>query len=85
MQRSPSSTRGTRLRDVFVWVNLGAPGVLVVGAYGALLEWKPAAYLLLAAVTVLVVANLGVGVVAYRGVMSRPWPAVRPLADDDDW
>ena len=68
-----------------MWVNLVTPGVLVVGAYGALLDWEPAAYLLLAALSVLVLANLGVGVLAYRGVMNRPWPAVRPLGDDDDW
>jgi hypothetical protein len=85
MERSPGSKPGTRLRAVFVWVNLVTPGALVVAAYGALLEWKPAAYMLVAALTVLVLANLGVGVLAYRGVMSRPWPAVRPLGDDDDW
>jgi hypothetical protein len=79
------STSATRLRNVFSWLNLAMPGVLALGAFGALLEWKPAAYLILAAVTVLVVANLGVGVLSYRATMSRPWPAVRPLDDDDDW
>jgi hypothetical protein len=79
------STPPTRLREVFAWVNLVMPGVLIVGAYGALLEWKPAAYLLVAAVTVTFVANLCIGVLAYRATMNRPWPAVRPLTDEDDW
>jgi hypothetical protein len=83
MQR-PLSPPGDRLREAFSWVNLLTPGVLVVGAYGALLEWRPAAYVLLAALTVLVLANLAVGVLAYRATMNRPWPRVRPL-DGDDW
>jgi hypothetical protein len=85
MERPLSTTRGTRLRDVFAWVNLVTPGVLGVGTFGAILEWKPAAYLLVAALSVLVFANLGVGVLAYRAAMNRPWPAVRALGDDDDW
>jgi hypothetical protein len=70
---------------VFSWVNFVTPGLLLVGAYGAVLEWKPGAYLMLAALTISVVANLAVGILAYRAVMNRPWPKVRPLTDDDDW
>jgi hypothetical protein len=86
MERSQlGTTPQPRLREVFASINLVTPGLLVVGAYGALLEWRPAAYLLLAAVTVLVFANLAVGVLAYRSAMNRPWPPIRPLRDEDDW
>jgi hypothetical protein len=73
------------LRRVFSSVNLLTSGLLLLGAYGAVLDWRPSAYLLVATLTVSVVANLTVGVLAYRATMNRPWPQVRPLPDDDDW
>jgi hypothetical protein len=81
----PSSETTPVLRQVFSWVNLLTPGLLLVGAYGAVLEWKPGAYLMIAAVTLSVVANLAVGILAFRATMNRPWPQVRRLTDDDDW
>jgi hypothetical protein len=85
MRGPPPPGTTPALRQVFSWVNLLTPGVLLVGAYGALLEWRPGAYLLIAALTLSVAANLAVGVLAYRRTMSRPWPRVQPLTDDDDW
>jgi hypothetical protein len=81
----PSNDSAPVLRQVFSWVNLVTPGLLLVGAYGAVFEWRPGAYLMVAALTFSVVANLAVGVLAYRATMNRPWPKVRPLTDDDDW
>jgi hypothetical protein len=28
---------------------------------------------------------LAIGAWSYRRVMSRPWPKVPPIEDDDDW
>jgi hypothetical protein len=85
MSTSPLSGTTPVLRHVFSWVNLLTQGVLLVGAAGAVLEWRAGAYLMLAALTLSVVANLVVGALAYRKTMHRPWPDVRPLRDDDDW
>jgi hypothetical protein len=34
---------------------------------------------------VLVVSQVWIALSHYRRVMARPWPAVAPLDDDDDW
>ena len=47
--------------------------------------WRPAAFVIVAAFTMLLAVHLLVGAVAYRRVMNRPWPRVRPLDDDDEW
>jgi len=56
---------------------------IVAGACGALADWRPGAYLIAAGLTGLVVAHATIALVEYRRVMSRAWPAVPPLADDD--
>jgi hypothetical protein len=58
--------------------------LLIVGAYGAALGWRPGAYLLLTAVFGLLAGHLLAGLIEYRRIMRRPWPQVPPLTDDDD-
>ncbi len=58
-------------------------GVLV-GVLAAVGDRRVGAWLLLAAVTGLVLTHLAISFVAYRRVMRRAWPQVRPLDDWDD-
>jgi hypothetical protein len=53
---------------------------------GALLApfWTPGIFVTLAAAVMLFGTRLIAGIVGYRQVMSRPWPQVPPLEDDDD-
>jgi hypothetical protein len=59
--------------------------MLIAGAYAAALGHRFGAVLLLAAVLGEIATHLVMGVSEYRRVMSRPWPAVETLGDDDDW
>jgi hypothetical protein len=59
--------------------------LMVVGAVSALAGWFPGIYLVLAGFGGHLAGHLLVGVAGYRDVMSRPWPQVSPLDDDDDW
>ncbi len=58
--------------------------VLLVGVLAAVGDRRVGAWLLLAAVTGLVLTHLAISFVAYRRVMRRAWPQVRPLDDWDD-
>ena len=59
-------------------------GLTVVGAWAAVVsEWRAGAFVVVGAVVAGIGARVVRGVVSYRRVMSRPWPAVRPLPDDD--
>ncbi len=58
--------------------------MMMVGFFTSALRWKPGAYLLIAAATGQITAHLVVGLTEYRRVMSRPWPKVRPVDDEDD-
>lgn len=51
---------------------------MVGGMYAALL-WRPSAYVMLVGLTGHLLIHLVQGVLAYRRVMARPWPKVRPL------
>ena len=42
-------------------------------------------HLLVSGLVILVVLDALAGVRSYREVMSRPWPTVAPLEDEDDW
>jgi hypothetical protein len=68
------------LRIAPVWLVL-----LVVGGYSAVFGWRPGGFLMLAGVCGMIGGHLVVGVVEYRRTMRRPWPAVSPLDDEDDW
>jgi hypothetical protein len=56
---------------------------LYVGLGSALLGWRPGAFIALGALSVQFLGYLVRGVISYRSVMSRPWPKVKPLSDDD--
>jgi hypothetical protein len=56
---------------------------LIVGTLGALAGERWGAYLLIANLVVQIGFHLIVGMQAYREVMTRPWPKVAPLYDDD--
>ena len=77
-----SATR-TSLDRLWSTGGLALQAVLLLGVLLAVADERAGAWLLLAAVTGLVALHLAISVVAYRRVMSRPWPAVAPL--DDDW
>jgi hypothetical protein len=55
-----------------------------VGGLAAIAGQRWGAYLLVANLVVQIGFHLIVGGRAYREVMTRPWPKVAPL-DDDDW
>ena len=54
------------------------------GGYSAVLGWHPGAYIAIGGMVCLIASHSLLGVIAYRRVMSRPWPKVAPLSDDDD-
>ncbi len=56
----------------------------IVGGLAALAGHRWGAYVLVANLVVQIGFHLIVGWWAYREVMTRPWPKVAPL-DDDDW
>jgi uncharacterized iron-regulated membrane protein len=58
--------------------------LLLVGAFGALVSWRPGAFLMVTGAVGLFVTHLFIGISVYREAMNRPWPSVRPLPDDDD-
>jgi hypothetical protein len=57
---------------------------LLVGLYGGGLGWRPAAWILLGALTLRIGSHLVIGTIAYRRTMRREWPAVEPVPFDDD-
>lgn len=62
-----------------LWLSVG-------GLYAALLGFRPGAYIALAGFTFTFLVHLVIGVIEYRRVMSRPWPQVAPIVEDEeDW
>ncbi|MBA2614693.1 MAG: hypothetical protein H0U90_02775 [Actinobacteria bacterium] len=58
--------------------------IAVVGAVvGVTADWQPGAILMIGGVAGALVAQLVVGIVAYRRAMRTPWPDVPPVVDDD--
>ena len=72
-------------RHLRIWrvVALLDSPVFVVGALAAVAGHRWDAYLLILNVVVQIGFHLVVGWWAYRDVMSRPWPKVAPLGEDD--
>jgi hypothetical protein len=58
---------------------------VLAGCLFALGNSRAGAWVAVTALVVGVPANLALSAVKYRRTMRRPWPAVQPLADDDDW
>ena len=66
-------------------VALLVPLVLLSGGvYSAMLGWRPGAFLAVAGLFLTFAWHLAVGLFSYRRTMTRPWPKVPPI-DDDDW
>jgi hypothetical protein len=57
--------------------------VIIAGAYSAILDWRPGAFLAIGGLTALIGSRCTLAIIEYRRVMSRPWPKVPPLRDDD--
>jgi hypothetical protein len=51
---------------------------------GLAFQSRRAAVIAIASFTVVLLMHLAAGVFEYRRTMRRPWPAVRPLTDDED-
>jgi hypothetical protein len=75
-----------RLLDLsWGWASLAFELALTFGAFLAVAAWRPAAVIMIGAFTLGVAAHVALAVVKYRRTMTRPWPKVQPLPDDDDW
>jgi len=62
------------------------PEVLLFGGlFAAVLGWRPGAFVAMAGACLIFAWHLAIGAWSYRRVMSRPWPKVSPIEDDDDW
>jgi hypothetical protein len=79
-------------QEVPLWARLASFGysLLILLSTGSVLvgfafESRAAGVVALVAFVATLTVHLVVSVVNYRQVMRRPWPAVEPLADDDDW
>lgn len=66
-------------------VYLALPIALAAGALLAVWGKQSGAILIVAAFSGLFIAHLAVAIAVYRRTMSREWPKVRPLEDDDAW
>lgn len=89
---------GSRETNSRLWPHLGrirdrelewAYGILLVvligGVFLAIVGERLGAYLMLIAFTAQLATDFAVAVKAYQLTMSRPWPQVAPIEDDDDW
>jgi hypothetical protein len=68
----------THARSAFALLTL-------IGALAAAADRRAGAWALVAGFVGTLAAQLVMGIAGYRRVMSRPWPDVRPLADEDEW
>lgn len=85
MTSASPSGEGVVLRLAFSWLNLLGTALLGIGGLGAVWEWKPGAYVMIAGLAIIVWGHVIVGVLGYLDVMSRPWPRVTPIDDEDEW
>jgi predicted benzoate:H+ symporter BenE len=67
-------------------VSFALVAAMYAGVLLALTGRRAGVWLVLGLVVAWFLLRLLIGVIAYRRVMRRPWPRVRPLDnDDDDW
>lgn len=59
--------------------------LIILGINMAVFASRLGVLLMLVGLTSRLLGHLIVGAIAYRKVMGRPWPSVRPLDDDEDW
>ena len=84
----PSSTTASRPRataaDRLYGLGMSAAILLLFfGIYSAFFGWRTGAYIAIGAALWIPVLNVGYAIVGYRRTMSRPWPKVPPIKDDD--
>ena len=72
-----------RLAALLAVAELVGVASMWIGVYLAL-AWRPGAYLLVWGLVTTIAVHLAQGFSRYSLVMSRPWPEVKPLEDDDD-
>jgi xanthine/uracil permease len=65
--------------------DLASTVLLMVGAFASVFVGLAGALVMLAGFAGSLAIHLVVGIVEYRRVMARPWPAVPALGDEDDW
>ena len=75
--------RERRLGIAWAAVLLTSLVLIIVGGYASAFGWRPGALLLIAALAIRTFANLTVGLTMYRATMTRPWPEVAPIDDDE--
>ncbi len=78
--RTPAET----LPAVWGLIDLLLKIALVAGAFFGLTGHRVGAWVMLGAVIGFLLSHLAIGLISYQRTMSRPWPKVRPLVDDDD-
>ncbi|MEO5576794.1 MAG: hypothetical protein ABIR67_01740 [Gaiellaceae bacterium] len=77
----PRSASG--LERVWSVSGIALQGLLLAGIYVAFVGWKPSAWIMIGTLSAIVTGHIALSIVAYRRTMSRPWPKVAPLQDDD--
>jgi hypothetical protein len=73
----------SRLQAAWKVTDAIATTLLLVGAAGAIADWRAGAWLMVAGVALAVGGHVVVGVLDYRATFRRPWPVVPPVVDDD--
>jgi uncharacterized membrane protein HdeD (DUF308 family) len=79
-----TDVRDKRLGQLWSWLDLAGTLVILAGLYAAAAAWRPAAWILVGAVAVIVGGHVTIAWVAYRRTMRRAWPRVAPIPFDDD-
>jgi hypothetical protein len=68
------------------WLSYLWTVLLFGGGFAAVLGSRPGVFVMLAGFFGFVAGHLAMGLTEYHRIMSRPWPEVSPLDDDeDDW
>ena len=65
-------------------VHLVSLGLVMAGMFTSVLGWGPGALLMVAGLVGTLLNDLWFAVLMYRDIMSRPWPKVASLDDEDD-
>jgi uncharacterized membrane protein HdeD (DUF308 family) len=72
------------LGQLWRWLNLAGTLAILVGLCAAAAAWRPAAWILVGAVAVIVGGHVTIAWFAYRRTMRRAWPRVAAIPFDDD-
>ena len=80
----PDLQATTALDRAFAYGDVASSALLIFGAFASLFTGMPGVLVMLAGFASSLTIHLVVGVLGYRRVMAREWPAVRPLDEWDD-